>query len=247
MAQALVIINTVYLGPWLEALRPVRGKLTVPLVSIFRGNRSESIHSLATDILADYASDDPDLIANVLMDADPKAYRAFFPIAQQHETKTLALFQAEIARKPTPLWDDYPLDPSWTTPEPALIRRIESALGILTERFAFCQTMSLDEIVKVAEALRKSGYRPVRFRPYADEQVMRAAAVWTRDGRPWRMVHDQTYDEIRQTDERHRKEGYLPFDVAGYLAAGAQEGKPTSRVAALWRKEPGEMTMLRWS
>ena len=39
---------------------------------------------------------------------------------------------------------------------------------------------------------------------------------------------------IRQTDERNRKEGYLPVEVAGYLAAGGDDGKPTSRFAALW-------------
>ena len=35
------------------------------------------------------------------MDADPKAYGAFFPIAQRQESKTLPLFQAEIAKKAT--------------------------------------------------------------------------------------------------------------------------------------------------
>ena len=35
------------------------------------------------------------------MDADPKAYAAFFPIAQRQAAKTLPLFQAEIAKKAT--------------------------------------------------------------------------------------------------------------------------------------------------
>ena len=146
----------------------------------------------------------------------------------------MPLFQAEIAKKITFSWNDPPLDPSWTTPDPTLTGKIESAQGMLTERFAFCQTMPLDEFVTIAEALRKSGYRPTRFRPYAEGKTLRVAAVWTRDGRPWRMAHDQSADEIRQTDERNRKEGYLPVEVAGYLAAGGDEGKPTSRFAALW-------------
>jgi formylglycine-generating enzyme required for sulfatase activity/tetratricopeptide (TPR) repeat protein len=53
------------------------------------------------------------------------------------------------------------------------------------------------------------------------------------------MAHDQTADEIRQTDERNRKEGYLPVEVAGYLPAGGPEGKPTSRFAALWAQRTG--------
>ena len=102
VAQALVSVNPVFLGSWLEALRPVRGKLTPPLAAIFRDkSRPETEHTLATNILTDYASDDPDLIADLLMDADPKAYGAFFPVAQRQEAKTLPLLQAEIARKTT--------------------------------------------------------------------------------------------------------------------------------------------------
>ena len=35
------------------------------------------------------------------MDADPKAYAGFFPIAQRQEAKTLQFLQAEIAKKAT--------------------------------------------------------------------------------------------------------------------------------------------------
>ena len=102
VAQALVNVNPFFSGLWLDALRPVRTKLTSPLACIFREkNRPESEHALATNILTDYASDDPNLIANLLMDADPKAYASFFPLAQRHETKTLTLFQAEVAKKAT--------------------------------------------------------------------------------------------------------------------------------------------------
>ena len=68
VAQTLVSVNSLLLRPWIEALRPVRGKLTAPLETIFRDkNRSETAHSLATDILTDYASDDPDRLAELLM------------------------------------------------------------------------------------------------------------------------------------------------------------------------------------
>jgi hypothetical protein len=103
---------------------------------------------------------------------------------------------------------------------------------MLAERFAFCQTMPLGEFVEFAEALRPSGYRPIRFHPYADGKNILVAAVWTRDGRPWRLAHNQTAVEIHQTDERNRK-GYLPIDVAGYRAT-ATDGKPSDRYAAVW-------------
>ena len=45
VAQALVTVNSIFLGPWLEALRPVRGKLTAPLATIFQDkDRPETEH-----------------------------------------------------------------------------------------------------------------------------------------------------------------------------------------------------------
>ena len=214
VAQALIRVNPVFLGPWLDTLRPVRTPVTTSLGTIFRN------------------------AANLLLDADPKTFVAAFPIAQYHEPLTSPLLLAEIARKPTLSWNDPPLDPSWT-PDPILTGKIESAQGMLTERFAFCQTMPLDEFVTTAEKLRKSGYRPIRFRPYAEGKSLYVAAVWTRDGRPWRMAQDQTTDEIRQTDEQNRKGGYGPVDVAGYFAGGEEQGKPTSHFAVLWTQRTG--------
>ena len=73
VAQALVSVNSVFLGPWIEALRPVRGKLTAPLATIFQDkNRPETEHTLATNILTDYASDDPDRLAELLMVVRPE-------------------------------------------------------------------------------------------------------------------------------------------------------------------------------
>ena len=134
-----------------------------PLAAIFRDKdkkRPDTERALATNILTDYASDEPNLIADLLMDADPKAYAAFFPIAQRQAAKTSPLLQAEISKKPTHSWNDPPLDPSWTKPDATLTGKIESAQGMLTERFAFCQTMPMDEFVTAAEALRKSGIPP---------------------------------------------------------------------------------------
>jgi len=49
----LVSVNPVFLGSWLDALRPVRTKLTAPLVAIFQDKtRPETVHTLATNILA---------------------------------------------------------------------------------------------------------------------------------------------------------------------------------------------------
>ena len=240
VAQALVLVNAIQLGPWIEALHPVRSKLSAPLATIFQDkDRPESERKLATNILTDYASDDPDRLAELLMVADTKAYLSLFPVAEKRAEQVLPVLQAELARQVIYSWNDPPLDPTWTKPDAALVLRIESAQGILAERFAFCQTMPLKEFLTTAEALRKSGYRPVRSRPFVDSQTMRVAAVWARDGRNWRISSGMTAEEVRQEDDRNKKDQFLPVDVAGYLPT-EKGGKPNDRYSALWVEKSGD-------
>jgi serine/threonine protein kinase/formylglycine-generating enzyme required for sulfatase activity/tetratricopeptide (TPR) repeat protein len=240
VAQALVSVNPVYLGSWIDAMRPVRGKLTAPLATIFQDNsRLETDHTLVTNILADYANDDPELLAELLMVSDHKAYRSLFPVAENKAEQVVPIFRAELAKKATYAWNDPPRSASGTKPDAALASRIEAAQGIIAERFAFCQMMSLDEFLDTTEALRKSGYRPLRFRPYADERVVRVAAVWARDGRSWRVASGQTAEEVRQHDERNRQDGFLPVDVTGYVTTETG-GRSTDRYAALWVEKPAD-------
>ncbi len=182
-------------APLLEMLRPICVRLLPSLSATFRdGQRPETERSFATNILTDYAADQPAMLANLLLDAGPKAYPAFFSAAQSRQVETLPLFQAEIAKRPTHDWNDPPLGASWSELDSTARSRIEVAGGLVAERFAFCQTMPLDEFLTTAEGLRKSGYRPVRCRPYADGQIVKVAAVWTRDGRDWRIVSGLTRD-----------------------------------------------------
>jgi serine/threonine protein kinase/formylglycine-generating enzyme required for sulfatase activity/tetratricopeptide (TPR) repeat protein len=239
-AQALLSVNPVYLGPWLDALRPVRGKLTAPLTAIFQDKtRLATEHTLATNMLADYANDDPELLAELLLVSDHTAYRSLFPVAEKKTEQVVPIFRAELAKKAAYSRNDPPPDASWTKPDAALVSRIEAAQGIVAQGFAICQMMPLDEFLDTSLALRKSGYRPLRFRPYADEQVVRVAAVWTRDGRSWRVSTGLTADEVGKQDERNKKDKFLPVDVTGYVTTDAG-GRSTDRYAALWVAKSAE-------
>lgn len=234
VVQALVGLNPVYLGPWLDVLRPARAKLGGPLAAIFKDQkRPETERALAANILTNYASDDPALIADLLMESNPKAFAAFFPIAQRYESSTVPLLQAELAKQPELSWNDAPLDPAWRTADAALVRKIERTQGMVAERFAFCQAMPIEEFLATADVLRQSGYRPIRFRPYGQEKDLHVAALWTRDGRFWRLARDLSQEMIQASDKRNHDESYLPVDVCRYVVTGP-DGKPADRYAALW-------------
>ena len=98
VGRALLMENPLVLGPWLDALRPVHGRLAGPLSAIFRdGHETETTRALAADILADCARDDVRLLAGLLMDADAKADRSLFPAVERHREEAVAIFRGEIA------------------------------------------------------------------------------------------------------------------------------------------------------
>ena len=81
----------------------MRTKLTTPLVTIFRDkNRPEIERTLATSILKDYASDDPDLLADLLLDSEEKPFAVLFDKLKARQERAVPVLEAELARKPAP-------------------------------------------------------------------------------------------------------------------------------------------------
>ena len=102
IADDLVAVPAVYLATWMDALRAVRGKLLSPLSVVFQdAKRPEIERSLATDILAEYAADQPSVLADLVMDADEKQFAVIYPKVQQRGEEGLPLLQGEI-KKPLP-------------------------------------------------------------------------------------------------------------------------------------------------
>ena len=126
-----------------------------------------------------------------------------------------------------------PTDPAlegpWPAASPELSHRIERAVGMLEEDFALCQTMLLDQFIQTARALRPGGYRPIRVRPYLETGEVHVAAVWARDGLPWRMAVAPNAESVLKTDKRLRQQDFHAVDVAGVRLDG-------DRFLALWAK-----------
>ena len=235
VAHALVSIDLVYLGQWRKALRPVREHLLEPLATVYKnddGRQSDAQQLFAGSILADYAADKPHELADLVLAGKPDQFQTLFPVLQQQGAKDVALLAEELDRELKHKWNDQPLDRTWKAPDDNALNQIEAAHGILSERFAFCQTMPLEEFIKVAELLRPSGYRPEHVRPYAAGNSVQVAAVWTRDDRQWRIDTRLSADEMRRSQEALRNERFTPVDAAGYVT-----GIGASRLecyAAVW-------------
>jgi eukaryotic-like serine/threonine-protein kinase len=84
IATDLVRENPVFFGQWTEAFRPVKDQLLPKLSAIFGDRHPErgAERSLATNLLADYASDRPAALAELLATADESQFGVLFPKVQ---------------------------------------------------------------------------------------------------------------------------------------------------------------------
>jgi serine/threonine protein kinase/formylglycine-generating enzyme required for sulfatase activity len=99
VANDLVSVPAVDLGAWMDSLHPVRQQLLAPLAAIFRDSkRLETERSLAAEILADYATDQGPLLADLLMDADDKQFAVLYPKVEHHGAVARTPFLAEVDR-----------------------------------------------------------------------------------------------------------------------------------------------------
>jgi formylglycine-generating enzyme required for sulfatase activity len=103
VARDLVAENPFFLGQWSEAFRDVKTALLPALADIFRDPRPEHAaeRAVATNLLADYAAEDPERLAGLLMDADEKQFAVLYPKVHVHAARAVPLFAAALARQPT--------------------------------------------------------------------------------------------------------------------------------------------------
>ncbi len=100
VVSLLVAENPLVLGTWMEALRPARNVLVPRLQDVFRDRQiSEGERSVAASILADYAADQPQVLADVLLDADTRHFAAMFPSLRLQGQHAVALLEAELDRQ----------------------------------------------------------------------------------------------------------------------------------------------------
>ncbi len=83
VVKDLVLENLVFLGQWSELYRPVKKALLPSLETIYGDSAPERTAEriLATNLLADYAADLPQVLAKLLMDADEKQFGVISPVA----------------------------------------------------------------------------------------------------------------------------------------------------------------------
>jgi hypothetical protein len=102
VADELVAVPAVHLGIWMDCLHQVSGRLQKPLVVVFRDSgRRQTERERAAEILRDYAGGQPDVLADLLMDADEQQFTVLFPKLAVHAQRSISLLDEELGKRVT--------------------------------------------------------------------------------------------------------------------------------------------------
>ncbi|HLN27877.1 MAG TPA: formylglycine-generating enzyme family protein, partial [Gemmataceae bacterium] len=99
VAEAMVTVNAVDLGFWLNALRPVGDRLTDALAALYRDrDRSETERNLASNLLENYATDQPQVLTDLLMDSGKDHFALWFVKLAGHQKAAVPLLKEEMGK-----------------------------------------------------------------------------------------------------------------------------------------------------
>jgi formylglycine-generating enzyme required for sulfatase activity/serine/threonine protein kinase len=99
--EQFLAANPLHLGLWKDALWPIRASLIGPLRAVFRGQKQADKQLVAANILADYADDRPDTLADLAADAEPQQYAVLLPVLQKQRNQIIPFLRKEL-EKPLP-------------------------------------------------------------------------------------------------------------------------------------------------
>jgi serine/threonine protein kinase/formylglycine-generating enzyme required for sulfatase activity len=113
VARAMVSVNPLHVGDWIEILRPVKDELKNPLKEIFRDEarlETDRVHAarLETDrvhaaiCLVAYVPDRPEELVDLLKDADPKQFGILLPAVNECRNRSIPLLEASIREGEAP-------------------------------------------------------------------------------------------------------------------------------------------------
>jgi formylglycine-generating enzyme required for sulfatase activity/tRNA A-37 threonylcarbamoyl transferase component Bud32 len=122
--ESLLSANPLHLGQWVEALRPVRSAWLAPLSEVFRGRKVPERREAAASVLARYASENPAVLADLLLDSDAKQHAILYPLLATHPDEAIKLLRRERDRLRWREWGWGLLSPVWE----ALIRELAASV-----------------------------------------------------------------------------------------------------------------------
>ena len=222
------LVESQNLSDRLEQLLPVRHQLTPGLTRVVRDGDVARRRAAAIALEAYFDGSNSDL-CDLIEQFDAEQFQTFASRIRRGGKELVAELLERFHKERHPAWPQSKSSP--VEIKPAIASEIESAAGLVDSDYALCQTLKLDRVRDVVNEMRRAGYRPLKIRPYRnDEHGPLVAILWTRDDLKWDWDIGLDEEGVLARNETNVAAGLLASEVAGYLT----EQDDTQRYAFVW-------------
>jgi formylglycine-generating enzyme required for sulfatase activity/tRNA A-37 threonylcarbamoyl transferase component Bud32 len=124
VADRLVMQSAPAVTKWIDCLRPIGKELVAPLSDIFRVQDEQLAPQRlrSAQALAEFAADDPELLADLLMDADQERFAMLYPALESQRHRAVPPLEAEL---------DEATPPEHVASEPLARRKANAGVALL--------------------------------------------------------------------------------------------------------------------
>jgi formylglycine-generating enzyme required for sulfatase activity/tRNA A-37 threonylcarbamoyl transferase component Bud32 len=106
----LLAAEPLHVGVWSVGLRGVSASLREPLTRVYRDHSRPVEARLAAGVLRDYEAQRPEVLADLLADADAQQFPLMLAVLRPHGEEAIALLHKELDRRAGPDWQERPLE-----------------------------------------------------------------------------------------------------------------------------------------
>lgn len=251
--------NPMMVSHWMDGFQPVReallGKLVGSFDSILKQSNTPIVN--ASNMIARYAKDQPEVLAEVLAQSNETAFPLFLPALRQHPRGLDAIAHAIAKRSQTTDdqfwtrdlrgldWWDAPAEPtadaaggSAHTAADSLdlvaVSRIAGEKVVGNAHFVLCQSIDQRVFEPLWDYLTARGFRVAGLRPHTANKASRLMVLFKRDGRRSVWTMGSTVDELENLHERYKADGYFADDIAAHSV----DDEKTFLFSAIWTDRP---------
>ncbi|MCC9658448.1 bifunctional serine/threonine-protein kinase/formylglycine-generating enzyme family protein [Rhodopirellula halodulae] len=262
VVRSIVNQNPTQVGEFIPGLVPIAKVLIEPASRYFAesgladNSAAESSDIINRDtrlnaafLLSKCIGPEDAVLAELLAVAVDDEFELLMSVAERDPDAVASRLREELRQHAEPEWSDEQELSEFSSPDAALVQRVQAFGGLVTNTFALIQKCPLAKFLAVAESLSEFGYRPECVRVYESSTDPWVASVLVRDGLDWEFTFPADRNEVGELQTQMRSRGMYPCDVTAIpanavgMAAGGEamdaDDVPTGqRYGVLWTRLP---------
>lgn len=241
LARVLVNRDTTEVVTMAEGFSKISCFISNPLIKLAGTGDTDDIRLNAAIVLSKCLTPNDPSLAELLTTSKPDQFNLLLRVAREDPSVVMASLKNELTLVLSPSWDDGPAPRSKV--DPLTRETIEASGGILTDAFAMCQQVPMDEFLHFANQLDKFGYQPSCIRAYAAADSVQVAAIFNRDQLSWQFTTHANGEGISETESDMRGLGLYPMDMTLVPALDSDDSSQANEIqyGVLWSEPVDSM------